>query len=230
MRSDVAGLRTWLLAGFGGWALLVWGATLFGLGSRIGSADGALALPTLPALPVTGAPRAQASDNTQALQRPLFSSDRRPHPFVMGDASGEPSTGSVRLTGVLMAPGLEMATLTTEQGKSLRLRLGDEPQAGWQLLSLQPRSAVVSGPSGTLNLELQVFSGGGAQPAVQVPPASGSPAPAPSVPPVSGQAVPAQPVAGPSAEQIQAIRDRIQARRRQAQQQRNGSTPAGQNP
>ncbi|MEG1681508.1 MAG: hypothetical protein RR326_15530, partial [Stenotrophomonas sp.] len=115
-----------------------------------------------------------------------------------------------------------MATLTTEQGKSLRLRLGGEVQDGWQLLSLQPRSAVVSGPAGTLNLELQVFSGG---PKPQgeggVAPVPGSPQPiaqpvtAPAAPP-SAEAV------TPSADQIKAIRERIQARRRQAQQNQNG--------
>ena len=30
MRNDVAGLRTWLLATFAGWAMLVWAACLFG--------------------------------------------------------------------------------------------------------------------------------------------------------------------------------------------------------
>ncbi|MCD9085936.1 general secretion pathway protein GspN [Stenotrophomonas sp. SY1] len=230
MRNDVAGLRTWLLAAFGGWALLVWAATLFGLGSRIGTADGIAELPMLPALPAAGTPRPQATDNTQALERPLFASDRRPHPFVMGEA-GATSSGSVRLTGVLMTPGLDMATLTTEQGQSLRLRLGGEPQSGWQLLSLQPRGAVVSGPSGTLNLELEVFSGRNPQ-GVALPPPADIPAssvPTP-VPPVATNPAQAQPANGPSAEQIQAIRERIQARRRQAQQQRNGSSPAGQNP
>ncbi len=230
MRDDVAGLRTWLLAGFAGWALLLWAATLTGLGGRIGVADAGMEAPPLPALPATDAVRAQATDTSQALERPLFASDRRPHPFVMGEA-GQAGTGNVRLSGVLMTPGLEMATLTTEQGQSLRLRLGGEPQAGWQLVSLQPRSAVVSGPSGTLNLELQVFSGNGAAaaPSSAPPPVAnntGVAAPVPPPVPVPG----AQPATGPTAEQIQAIRDRIQARRRQAQQQRNGSLPAGQNP
>lgn len=220
MRNDVAGLRTWLLAAVGAWALAVWAATLFGLGGRIGAAPASTQLPALPAVPAAEAMDARAVDNSEALARPLFASDRRPHPFVMGE--GEQATvGTVRLSGVLMTPELEMATLTTDQGRSLRLRVGGEPQDGWQLLSLQPRSAVVSGPSGTLNLELQVFSGAPAAKGEGAPPL---PAPAGAVPPPVSNAPAAEAVMGPSADQIQAIRERIQARRRQAQQNQNGGS------
>ncbi|MGE8232139.1 MAG: hypothetical protein ACN6OR_02060 [Stenotrophomonas sp.] len=220
MRNDAAGLRTWLLGAFAAWAMLVWAACLFGLGSRIGGTANVLEVPPLPAVPQ--AARLAVADNAEALNRPLFASDRRPHPFFIGEA-GEPAAASVRLTGVLMTPGLDMVTLTTEQGKSLRLRLGGEVQEGWQLLSLQPRSAVVSGPAGTLNLELQVFSGGPRPPveAAGVPAATAAQAAAATV------SVPPPPAADPvtpSADQIKAIRDRIQARRRQAQQNQNGSS------
>lgn len=226
MGNDAVGLRTWLLAAFAGWALLVWAACLFGLGSRIGNSNAALEVPALPAVPQ--ATELVVADNAEALSRPLFASDRRPHPFFIGEA-GEPTAASVRLTGVLMTPGLDMATLTTEQGKSLRLRLGGEVQDGWQLLSLQPRGAVVSGPAGTLNLELQVFSGG------PTPQAEGGMVPVPgSNPPVAQPIVapvapPSAEAVTPSADQIRAIRERIQARRRQAQQNQNGS-PGSQNP
>lgn len=250
MRSDAAGLRTWLLAALGGWMLVVWAATLFGLGSRIGSADGALEAPPLPAVPTPTPPRAAASDNTEAQARPLFASDRRPHPFVLGGGDEQPA-GTVRLTGVLITPGMEMATLTTDQGQSLRLRLGGEAQGGWQLLSVEPRSAVVSGPSGTLTLEMQVYSGsgkaeGGAAPPLPATPATGAAstngatagtttasgaagAAAPPPAPAAAPAAPKSDEAGPSAEQIKAIRERIQARRRQAQQQQAGA-PGGQKP
>lgn len=220
MRNDVAGLRTWLLAAVGAWALAVWAATLFGLGGRIGAAPASTQLPALPAVPAAEAMDARAVDNSEALARPLFASDRRPHPFVMGE--GEQATvGTVRLSGVLMTPELEMATLTTDQGRSLRLRVGGEPQDGWQLLSLQPRSAVVSGPSGTLNLELQVFSGAPVAKGEGAPPL---PAPTSAAPPPVSNAPAAEAVMGPSADQIQAIRERIQARRRQAQQNQNGGS------
>lgn len=224
MRADTAGLRTWLLAAFAGWALLLWAATLFGLGGRIGNGGAAPEMPALPAVPrVEPAP---VLDNAEALARPLFAGDRRPHAFFMGEA-GTQNTGTVRLTGVLMTPGLDMATLTTEQGKSLRLRLGGDVQDGWQLLALQPRSATVSGPSGTMELELQVFSGGAKNgPAGMVAPAVPAPGNGPVPPPTPAAAAPAMAAepAGPSAEQIQAIRERIQARRRQAQQNQNGGS------
>ena len=220
MRNDVAGLRTWLLGAFAAWALLVWAACLFGLGSRIGGTANVLEVPPLPAVPQ--AARLAVADNAEALNRPLFASDRRPHPFFIGEA-GEPAAASVRLTGVLMTPGLDMATLTTEQGKSLRLRLGGEVQEGWQLLSLQPRSAVVSGPAGTLNLELQVFSGG-PRPPVDAAGVPASTAPQATAANVSVPPPPAADPVTPSADQIKAIRDRIQARRRQAQQNQNGSS------
>ncbi|WP_449465822.1 hypothetical protein [Stenotrophomonas humi] len=220
MRNDVAGLRTWLLAAVGAWALAVWAATLFGLGGRIGAAPVSTQLPALPAIPVD-ALDARTVDNNEALARPLFASDRRPHPFVMGEGE-QAAVGTVRLSGVLMTPGLEMATLTTDQGRSLRLRVGGESQDGWQVISVQPRSAVVSGPSGTLNLELQVFSGAPAANGESAP-VLPAPAPAAAVPPAASSAPAAEP-AGPSADQIQAIRERIRARRRQAQQNQNGGS------
>lgn len=231
MRTDVAGLRTWWLAAVGGWALAVWAATLLGLGSRIGSPSTALDVPVLPAVPVADAPRASASDNAEAMARPLFANDRRPHPFVLGDGGERAPVDTVRLTGVLITPGMEMATLTTEQGHSLRLRVGGEPQAGWQLLSVQPRAAVVSGPSGTLNLELQVFSGNG-KPDAGAPQGAQQPSPPPPSSATTAMIATANAAAepaAPTAEQIQAIRDRIQARRRQAQQQQAGA-PGGQKP
>jgi general secretion pathway protein N len=220
MRNDVASLRTWLLAAVGAWALAVWAATLFGLGGRIGAAPESTQLSALPAVPAADAMDARAVDNREALARPLFASDRRPHPFVMGEDE-QATVGTVRLSGVLITPELEMATLITDQGRSLRLRVGAEPQDSWQLLSLQPRSAVVSGPSGTLNLELQVFSGTPVAKGEGAPPL---PAPAGAVPPPVSNAPAAEAVMGPSPDQIQAIRERIQARRRQAQQNQNGGS------
>jgi general secretion pathway protein N len=168
------------------------------------------------------------TDYAAATARPLFASDRRAHPFFL-DADGQASAGMVRLTGVLMAPGTELATLTTDQGQSLRLRLGGEPVAGWQLLSLEPRSAVVSGPAGTLQLELQVFNGGEHKAADAapsgVPPAAAAPGDAAD--PAAADSAAGTPI--PSDAQIKSIRDRIQARRKQAQQHPNGSSGA-QNP
>lgn len=211
MRSDAASLRTWWLGGLGAWALAIWAATLFGLGSRIPGAGPLDELPALPALPAVAA-SGPMLDNAAAVARPLFASDRRPHPFLLG---GQPEAGSgpLRLTGVVMAPGLQMATLTTEQGQSLRLRVGGPAQQGWQLLALQPRSATVSGPDGTLDLPLQVVGASNAD----APAAASEAAPA-------AADMPRPAAAQPTAEQIQTLRARVQERRRQAQQNQNGSS------
>ncbi len=250
MRADNTDLRTWWLGGLALWALAMWIAALAGLGTRVQMlpADPALA-GRLPALPEATAERIGGIEQYgEIAARPLFSEDRRPRPFLLGGNS-EGATSAVRLTGVLMTPGMDMATLTTEHGQSIRLRLGGPPEAGWQLLALEPRSATVSGPGGTQVLELQVFNGqGGIAP---TPLASNDAAttaatgpgvngvPAPTTPPVViRNATPPLPAANPvpapapaadaaadtptspSPQQMQAIRDRIQARRRQLQQQR----------
>ncbi len=256
MRTDTASLRTWWLAGCALWTLALWVAALAGLGSRLPPGSSApTAAPSIPALPPLASPVLLSySDYSQIAERPLFADDRRPHPFFL-DGGARSTTGPVRLTGVLMVPGLDMATLTTEQGQSIRLRLGAEPEAGWQLLALQPRSATVAGPSGTQTLELAVFDGQGGQPptviganragVVQSNAGPADPA-APAVATVAsaGAASPPPPLPNPAAAvnnsdaatpdpaaqaQLKAIRERIQARRKQAQQNPNGSPP-GQNP
>lgn len=261
MRIEPAGLRTWWLGGCALWALALWVATWFGLGARIEPlpADPGLG-GRLPALPQPAAERLQGmAEYGEIAARPLFAEDRQPRPFFLG-GNPQNTTSGVRLTGVLMTPGLDMATLTTEQGQSIRLRLGGPAVSGWQLVALQPRNATVSGPGGTQTLELQVFNGqGGVAPTVLVgngppPPAAMPPPPAAgdqgtAASPVAPPPLPAPPEAGqspaaeqpataapsPTQEQMQAIRERIQARRRQLQQQQqqqnqnpNGS-PSGQN-
>lgn len=157
MLRDRFGLRTGLLMVVAAVALLVWGAALFGLGRQVGALPiGGAALP-LPSLATVGEPGASVPDNEQMQARPLFASDRRPHPFVIG--GNEPTRTTLRLTGVLMTPTANIATFTTDQGRSIRLRVDGDAQDGWQLLSLEPRAATLSGPSGVLNLPLQVSKG-----------------------------------------------------------------------
>lgn len=232
MRTDSPGLSSLWLLGALLWALAIWAATLLGLGSRLPAhpLDGAVST-ALPVLPATAPAALGAYEQYPDIAaRPLFAEDRRAHPFFLGKAPAG-AAGNVRLTGVLITPGLEMATLTTEQGQSLRLRLGAEPVAGWQLLALQPRAATVSGPAGTQTLELALFNGlggevptpllnvstGGVPPpaALPLPPAAAAPAGAGGTPPSVEDGVPAP-------AQIQSIRERIQARRRQLEQDSNG--------
>jgi general secretion pathway protein N len=262
MRTDAAGLRTWWLVVFAGWALLICLMAGLGMGSRLPQAGGSEAARPLPAIPAAGAPRLGDLPAYAAIaQRPVFAEDRRPHPFVLAGTDAPQST-ALRLTGVLITPQLQMATLTTDQGRSLRLRLQGEAVEGWRLLTLAARSATVEGPGGVRTLDMQVFDGhGGEAPtALRGKPGATPPLPAanaivapgvPMVPPPPPQAVAPAPTAtanathpsapaatppAPSEEQLKAIRERIEARRRALQQQqqpnppRNGDGAVQQNP
>jgi len=267
MRPDAASLRTWGLAVFAGWAVLVCVLAGLGMGSRLPPPPAAQGGRPLPVIPPAGPQRLGDLQTYAAIaQRPVFAEDRQPHPFVLGGTGGEQVSG-LRLTGVLMTPQLQMATLTTDQGRSIRLRLQGDAVDGWRLLSLAARSATVDGPGGTRTLQMQVFDGRGGEPptvlrgangAAAVPPPPGvppAPAPVPVAvpmqaaantanpaprPPVATPPAPTTPQAGspatpaPTAEQLQAIRERIEARRRALQQQqntqRNGDGAVQQNP
>lgn len=258
MRIEAIGLRTVWLATLALWGLLIWALGLAGLGQRIVPLpDDPSMTQRLPSLPATPGERlGDYSRYAEIAARPVFAEDRRPHPFFLSADNGQGAAPSVRLTGVLLTDSFKMATLTTEQGESLRLQEGRDPVKGWRLLSLEPRRAVVSGGSGTQTLELQVFDGKGGQPPTALgqgarPPGTPPlPLPPPATTAVSGPVTPvaATPQAGangtpatpaqsapaaapaPSSEQLQAIRERIEARRRQLQQQRQNGTTPGQNP
>ncbi|MFC3278393.1 type II secretion system protein XpsN [Xanthomonas fragariae] len=187
---------------------------------------------------------------------PAFAEDRLPHPFFLSGNDASSAVSTVRLTGVLLTPNFKMATLTLDPQDSVRVQLGGEAVKGWRLLALQPRSATIEGPGGTQTLELQVFNGQGGQPPTANAVAPGAPGATPPPPPadaaaalvpppqtqpaappqqLDGQAAPtvppqrsdgAQEAPRPSDDQMRAIRERIEARRRQLQQQRqSGSTP-----
>lgn len=255
MRLEAVGLRTLWLATFAGWALLLCVLAALGLGERVQRLPENTLERPLPALPAAAGDRLRPFEQYAAIaERPVMAEDRRPHPFLLGGTQPEGASG-LRLTGVLITPDFQMATFTTDQGKSMRLRLQGDSVDGWQLLSLAPRSATVAGPGGTQTLELQVFNGQGGEPPTVLhtqagaggvarpvrPPAPGAQVPplpqaAPVAPPTpAAQAsggvseadkAPAEPT-GPSAEQLNQIRERIEARRRALQQQNRsqGGTP-----
>ncbi len=211
-------------------------------------------LPTLPApAPERLGPFEKYSE---IAAHPAFAEDRLPHPFFLSGNDGSSAASTVRLTGVLLTDNFKMATLTLDPQDSVRVQLGGEAVKGWRLLALQPRSATIEGPSGTQTLELHVFNGQGGQPPTANAAARGAATATPPVPspdaaalappqpqPVApvqqqqpgGQAPPtvppqrsdgAQEAPRPSDDQMRAIRERIEARRRQLQQQRqSGSTP-----
>lgn len=236
MRLDAIGLRTWWLCGVAGWAVLIWLMTLSGMGERIAASAGAAGdAQALPNLPRADAPRVGAMDEYPDIAaHPLFSEDRLPHPFFLSGGQGQ-QIAALRLSGVLITPDLKMATLTTDQGKSLRLRLGaDDPVQGWRLLSLEPRSATVEGPGGAQTLPLTVFAGtapagdsaSGGNPATTAPAPDPEDRGRPHVQrPVETEAAPA-----PTEKQLDAIRQRIEARRRQIRERQNSADQPRPNP
>lgn len=253
MKPDRLGVRGAILLGMAMLAGLFWLATLLGLGERIPHQDAArVAIPVLPAL-ATAAPDAMIAPGSFAavIERPVFATDRRPHPFRLGGPEAVTSA-ALRLTGVLLAGDFGLATLTSEQNRSLRLRLNGEAVEGWQLLALEPRRATVLGPDGAQVLELSVFDGQGGEPptplrdphaqqggaAAPVPQPAQAPGraamgersqtvpPAPAPPGPGSQEPPPNQNQGPSEEQMRAIRERIRARREQLQQQQRQSTPS----
>lgn len=156
-------------------------------------------------------------------------------------------TPRVRLA-ILQSPG------DGGPASAVRVKVGEAPPAApaWHLTGLEPRRAVFEGPDGQRTLELRVFDGqGGAAPTQlasaqqnamrNAPPPPGPPLPrapnsrpsdrpAPSQPPGRGVAPSADPAPAAQApqtteQQMQAIRERIEARRRQLRQQQNPSAP-----
>jgi general secretion pathway protein N len=180
VRVDSAAPRTWLLAALAAWALLTWMLALAGMGSHVPPlpADTTLqqALPT---------PRPSPPDRLGPLvqyrevgDRPLFSENRRPQPFVLqpeGNEGTPADTFDYVLSSVLITPQVQLAIVQpTNGGKSVSFHLNESADdlPNWRLVSLNPRSAVFEGPGGQKSLDLRVWPGG-ARPA-------GAPAPTPA--------------------------------------------------
>jgi general secretion pathway protein N len=227
-----------LLAGFALWAGMVLLVAIFGLGARFNSlpADASLAKP-IPAIKIT-----QNKNTLEAMSaylevgtRPLLMLDRRPG--IVQAAPGDNSAVEldVSLGSVLITPNFKMALFReNKDGANHRVRLGDLIDGtAWRLVQLEPRRAILDGPSGQRSMDLLVFNGKGGQSptpvAVAAPDENGN-ATQNSVPAVGAvvQAVPnnTNVVASTTAptnqnmtqeQQIEAIRQRIAARRAQMQ-------------
>ncbi|MBB1088008.1 general secretion pathway protein GspN [Lysobacter sp. SG-8] len=244
MRLDNAGPRTWLLGGAAAWSVLALLLAFAGMGRYVGLLSGSEDdRPALPALPTTGpAPLGPLEQYAEIGNRPLFSDDRAPKPFVLRGDDGEEAEDAVFdyvLSSVLITPHLKMAIIQPADGsESVRVKLDEAPEShpAWRLVELAARSAVFEGPEGRRTMELRVFDGqGGAAPTAISRPADGLPAP----PADAGEASPggeprnpgqvadadeapadadAQPAMTPES-QMEAIRQRIQARREALRQQ-----------
>ena len=224
---------TWLLAGFCGWALLLWVGALFGMGERIALVEPlpASALPQPgPATPDRIGPLIRYAE---AAARPLFTQDRRPRGFVASVPEGEGEAAQSAsldfiLTGVLISPQVRLAIVQpADGGEAQRVREGTSPEGanGWRLLEVQPRRAIFEGSSGQVNLDLRTFGGGAPAPSA-VAHTNTTVAPPPPPPPPDADAAQSQ----SEAARIETIRRRIEARRAQLRagspNNSNGTPPA----
>ncbi len=244
----LAGLAGWALLG---WLLAM--AGMGGRVGSLADDPALLgALPSPGSAPV--AVLGPAEQYAEIAARPLFAPDRRPHPYFAEGADEETRSEAFDyiLTSVLITPWLKLAIIQPSNGdRSLRVKLDQtvDPQSAWRLVELDARSAVFEGPEGRRTLSLRVFEGAGRElaggPAGGVPAAAPAPAPAtsatngngkPAAPVTSGASVgadsenPTVPPATDTApaterEQIDAIRQRIEARRAQLREQSPSPSP-----
>lgn len=226
---------TLLLAGFVVWTVLVLIAAFSGLGARYKPLPVDMSL-------AKAIPDVKIARNKPVLEplanyvevgtRPLLMFDRRPGivQAAPGDNSG--ADIDVSLGSVLLTPNLKMAILRDNQGTTVhRVRLGELIEgSGWRLVQLEPRRAVLEGPTGQRTLDLLVFNGKGGEAPTAVTTAAvpsitnaqPNPVavqPAQTTPPANSNAVAATPApaAMSQEQQIEAIRQRIAARRAQMQ-------------
>jgi general secretion pathway protein N len=211
------------------WALMLLALAATGLGGRfLPAPDNPTLIPSLPAFTLSrSASRLGPIGKYREVgERPLTMADRRPAPV---QAAEDASALDVTLTSVMITPKLQLAIFTENQGGATqRVKVGDTvANTGWRLVQLEPRRAVLEGPSGQRSLDLRVFDGKSGSPPTMVsvgptsPPsganvqttaAASSPNPNPPMPPPTAGS-PNQP---PTQEQqIEAIRRRIEARRAQ---------------
>ena len=248
-RLERAGARSWLLLAFSMWALLLWLAALIGMGSHLRATQVLAADPLPPPTAAQPARIGPLAQYAEAASRPLFTQDRRPRIFIATNPDGGEGAAvqaqklDFILTGVLISPQVQLAILqSTAGGDSQRVRVGKSPEGadGWQLLSLEPRRAIFVGGGSQLTLDLRTYGDAGKPGAQAVPETSmvgaavtdatmAANAAATAVPPVPAPvAVPGAGAATAQTDQarIEAIRQRIEARRAQqrAAGQSSGST------
>lgn len=155
-------------------------------------------------------------------QRPVFNEDRRPTPPPPPEgATDKPIPKlTITLSGVILTPSLHVAMIV-ENGKTQSSAIkegGSLPGdlGGWSLAKVKPRSAVFKNALGEeAELEL-IAKGSGLRPPQPAPPAPPVvPQPQPQVAPAAA----ANPQTGNAAEQANELQQRIDARRKQLQEQ-----------
>jgi general secretion pathway protein N len=232
---------TLLLGGALLWALCLLVLALGGLGTRFATPTLESPLAPLPKVSIAATrSRLGAWENYgEVASRPLMNEGRKPSVVTAVANDGASSELDVTLTSVLITSRLQLAVLTdNKDGSSRRVKLGEAVEgSNWRLVGLEPRQAVLEGPTGQRMLPLRVFDGSsGEAPTALTSSASANaneqaaqatqtgPAPPPRSPPpapVAQNAPPSPAVSRPDPnqmtqeQQVEAIRARIEARRAQ---------------
>lgn len=172
-------------------------------------------------------------------QKPLFNPDRKPAPESGGSGSARVSIGDLELTGIMLTPDVRVALLHDRRsGRDVRVREGESlPESAWTLRELKPRGAVFEQAGQRTELVLKVPDAPPAGPAPEsksAPPAGKGAAVKSAGPATSGSApiplkragnkpAPAfQDNASQRRARLQALKARIEERRRQMQARQHG--------
>lgn len=225
---------TLLLGGAALWALCLLVLALGGLGTRFsepGMDSPPRAVPKV-SLTATHSRLGAIDAYAEVGSRPLMNQNRQPSTVTLSAQGASNADLDVTLSSVLITSNLKMALLTdNKDSSSKRVKLGDVVEgSNWRLVNLEPRQAVLEGPSGQKVLPLRVFDGASgeapttvADTDAQPPAAANAPPRSPPPPPVAQNAAPPTnaTVAKPDPnqmtqeQQVEAIRARIEARRAQ---------------
>jgi general secretion pathway protein N len=229
---DVFRPLTLLLGGAALWALCLLVLALGGLGTRFPEPALDSPPPPLPkvALVATRSRLGPPDSYAEVGSRPVMNEGRQPSVVAESAEGASNADLDVTLSSVLITSNLKLALLTdNKDNSSKRVKLGDVVEgSNWRLVSLEPRQAVMEGPTGQKVLPLRVYDGASGenptavastdaaqQGGVNPPPRS------PPPPPVAQNAPPTATVSKPDPnqmsqeQQVEAIRARIEARRAQ---------------
>ena len=244
---------TLLLGAAALWALCLLVLALGGLGTRFPEPSLDAPLKPLPkvALTATRSRLGAWEGYAEVGSRPLMNEGRKPVAVTAVASDGASAELDVTLTSVLITSRLKLAVLTdNKDASSRRVKLGDVVEnTNWRLVGLEPRQAVLEGPSGQRVLPLRVFDGASgeaptavasteappAQPPAQPQPGPVAPPRSPPPPPVAQNAAPPATAARPEQpqmtqeQQVEAIRARIEARRAQMRAEAEAAAAANRN-
>jgi general secretion pathway protein N len=195
--------------------ILLW----VGVGRGAGWHDDAAPPKLPPADSVLPAPTVAPLDQYALVwQHPLFSPDRQPQPVAGGDGA---AASDLTLTGVILVPGLKMAIVHDKSSnRDYRLVEGQPPREGPALVDLQARSAVVEASGG--RVQLQLVPAASPDAGNSIPEQGGATGTSGNVTPRTTAGETPQAAQAQAAARARALKARIEAERRRAEQHGGG--------